>query len=46
MSPDQERRLEEVFSAARNLAPQERAAFLEQAWKSGTGRTTPFCWTT
>jgi ankyrin repeat protein len=31
MSPDQERRLEEIFSAARNLPPRERAAFLERA---------------
>ena len=31
MSPDQERRLEEIFNAARNLPPQERAAFLERA---------------
>jgi serine/threonine protein kinase/Flp pilus assembly protein TadD len=31
MSPDQERRLEEIFSAARKLPPQKRAAFLEQA---------------
>ena len=31
MSPDQERRLEEIFSAARELPPQQRAAFLEQA---------------
>ena len=30
MSRDQERRLEEVFSAARNLPPQKRAAFLER----------------
>ena len=31
MSPEQERHLEEIFSAARNLPPQERAAFLERA---------------
>ena len=31
MSLDQEHRLEEVFSAARDLPPQERAAFLERA---------------
>jgi serine/threonine protein kinase/WD40 repeat protein len=31
MSPDQERRLEEIFSAARNLPPPERTAFLERA---------------
>jgi len=31
MSPDQERRLEEIFSAARKLRPLEREAFLEQA---------------
>jgi hypothetical protein len=31
MSPDQEPRLEEIFSAARNLAPLERASFLERA---------------
>ena len=31
MSPDQERRLEEIFSAARKLPPLERAAFLERA---------------
>ena len=31
MSPDQEHRLEEIFSAARDLRPPERAAFLEQA---------------
>jgi eukaryotic-like serine/threonine-protein kinase len=31
MSPDQEHRLEEVFSAARNLPPLEQAAFLERA---------------
>ena len=31
MSPDQERRLEETFSGARDLPPLERAAFLEQA---------------
>jgi eukaryotic-like serine/threonine-protein kinase len=31
MSPDQERRLEEIFSAARDLPPLERAAFLERA---------------
>lgn len=31
MSPDQERRLEEVFSAARDLPPPERAAFLDRA---------------
>ena len=31
MSPDQERRREEIFSAARNLPPQKRAAFLAQA---------------
>ena len=30
MSLDQEHRLEEVFSVARNLPPLERAAFLEQ----------------
>ena len=30
MSPDQEHRLEEIFSAARNLPPPERAAFLER----------------
>jgi len=34
MSPDQERRLEEIFSAARDLPPQERAAFLERAYGS------------
>jgi hypothetical protein len=28
MSPDQERRLEEIFSAARELPPLERPAFL------------------
>ena len=31
MSPDQERRLEEIFSAARKLPPQKRAAYLEEA---------------
>ena len=31
MTPGRERRLEEVFSAARNLPAPERAAFLEQA---------------
>jgi len=31
MSPDHERRLEEIFSAARNLPPRERTAFLERA---------------
>src|ERR1035437_657584 len=31
MSPDRERRLEEVFSAARDLPARERAAFLERA---------------
>jgi ankyrin repeat protein len=31
MSPDQERRLEDIFSAARNLPPRERTAFLERA---------------
>jgi hypothetical protein len=31
MSPDQERRLEEIFSAARDLPPLERPAFLERA---------------
>jgi hypothetical protein len=31
MSPEQERRLEEIFSAARNLAPREQAAFLDRA---------------
>jgi hypothetical protein len=31
MSPDQERRLEEIFSAARDLPPRERTAFLERA---------------
>jgi WD40 repeat protein/serine/threonine protein kinase len=31
MSPDQERRLEEIFSAARNLPARERTAFLERA---------------
>ncbi len=31
MSPDQERRLEEVFSAARGLPPPERRAYLERA---------------
>ena len=31
MSPDQERRLEEIFSAARNLRPRERTAFLDEA---------------
>ena len=31
MSPDQERRLEEIFSAARDLPPLERTAFLERA---------------
>jgi len=31
MSPDQEHRLEEVFSAARDLPPLERSAFLERA---------------
>jgi eukaryotic-like serine/threonine-protein kinase len=31
MSPDQERRLEEIFNAARDLPPQERAALLERA---------------
>ena len=31
MAPDQERRLEEIFSAARELPEPERAAFLEQA---------------
>jgi hypothetical protein len=31
MSPDQERRLEEISSAARDLAPLEQAAFLERA---------------
>ena len=31
MSPDRERRLEEVFSAARDLPALERAAFLERA---------------
>ena len=31
MSPDQEHRLEEVFSAARDLPPLERAEFLERA---------------
>jgi len=30
MTPDQERRLEEIFSAARNLPAQERTAFLER----------------
>ena len=30
MSPDQERRLEEIFSAARDLPPVKRAAFLER----------------
>ncbi len=32
MSRDQERRLEEVLSVARDLPPLERAAFLERAW--------------
>ena len=36
MSPDQEHRLEEVFSAARNLPPLERAAFLERACRGDT----------
>ena len=31
MSPDQEHRLEEVFSAARDLPPLEQSAFLERA---------------
>jgi serine/threonine protein kinase/type II secretory pathway pseudopilin PulG len=31
MSPEQERHLEEIFSAARDLPAQERAAFLERA---------------
>jgi hypothetical protein len=31
MSPDQEHRLEELFSAARDLPPRERTAFLERA---------------
>jgi eukaryotic-like serine/threonine-protein kinase len=31
MSPDQEHRLEEIFSAARHLPPPEREAFLQQA---------------
>ena len=31
MSPDQEHRLEEIFSAARDLPPRERTAFLERA---------------
>ncbi|MCX6927878.1 MAG: hypothetical protein NT154_32420, partial [Verrucomicrobia bacterium] len=31
MSPDQEHRLEEIFSAARDLPPRQRALFLEQA---------------
>ena len=30
MSPDQEHRLEEIFSAARDLPPLGRAAFLER----------------
>ncbi len=30
MSPDQEHRLEQIFSAARNLSPLERTAFLGQ----------------
>ena len=37
MSPDQERRLEEIFSDARNLPPQERAAFLDQACAGDVG---------
>ena len=31
MSPDQEHRLEEIFSAARDLPPLEQAAFLARA---------------
>jgi hypothetical protein len=31
MSPDQERRLEAIFRAARGLTPRERTAFLERA---------------
>ena len=31
MSPDQEHRLEEIFSAARNLPPLEQVAFLDRA---------------
>ncbi len=31
MSPDQEHRLEKIFSAARDLPPLEREAFLERA---------------
>ena len=31
MSPDQEHRLEEIFSAARDLPPLEQSAFLERA---------------
>ena len=31
MSPDQERRLEEIFSAARELPPRERTTFLDSA---------------
>ncbi len=31
MSPDQEHRLEAIFTAARDLPPQERTAFLERA---------------
>ena len=34
MPLDQEHRLEEVFSAARNLPPQERAAFLKGACRT------------
>ena len=30
MSPDQERRLEEIFSAARDLPPREWLVFLER----------------
>jgi hypothetical protein len=32
MSPDQEHRLEEIFSAACNLPPLEQAAFLDRAF--------------
>ena len=38
MSLDQEHGLEEVFSAARDLPPLERAAFLEQACEGHAGK--------
>jgi hypothetical protein len=37
MSPDQERRLEEIFSAARDLPPLEQSAFLDAACGGDAG---------